>query len=135
MSCSVFMCCFPCPFFFGGRGGRTFSSYCCSYFFWRGVFIRAPQVLFFFWAGVWFFFFLPAKPASFSPWTSEVYATCCSIFLAVAPPCVHADTQRELNLESYLARAWCRLEKLSYAARQAISGSDPTVHRKRWNIR
>ncbi|CAJ1395683.1 unnamed protein product [Effrenium voratum] len=43
-----------------------------------------------------------------------VYATCCSIFLAVAPPCVHADTQRELNLESYLARAWCRLEKLSY---------------------
>eukprot|EP00913_Durusdinium_trenchii_P001448 g1341.t1 len=45
----------------------------------------------------------------------SVYASYCSVFLSVVPPCKHADSGHDVDIHSYCSRAWCRLEKLSYA--------------------
>lgn len=42
------------------------------------------------------------------------YASHCSIFVAVAPACMHSDLALELNVHTYSSRAWCRLEQLGY---------------------
>ncbi|OLP96584.1 hypothetical protein AK812_SmicGene21167 [Symbiodinium microadriaticum] len=44
----------------------------------------------------------------------SVYASYCSVFLSVVPPCIHADTGHNIDINSYASRAWCRLEKLSF---------------------
>ncbi|CAE7213019.1 unnamed protein product [Symbiodinium natans] len=44
----------------------------------------------------------------------SVYASYCSVFLSVVPPCIHSDTGHDIDINSYCSRAWCRLEKLSY---------------------
>ena len=45
----------------------------------------------------------------------SVYASYCSVFLSVVPPCKHADNGQDLDIHSYSSRAWCRLESLSYS--------------------
>jgi hypothetical protein len=45
--------------------------------------------------------------------TLAIYATLCSAFLVVAPPCQHQKYKNKLGVESYLSRIWCRMEKLS----------------------
>ncbi|CAE7660085.1 tubd1, partial [Symbiodinium pilosum] len=43
-----------------------------------------------------------------------VYASLCSALVSVAPNCKHADTGADLNVQTYCARGWCRLELLSF---------------------
>merc|ERR1719461_273806 len=46
--------------------------------------------------------------------TLAVYAAHSAVFVAVTPPCMHADLGVNLDTKSYFNRAWCRLEQLAY---------------------
>lgn len=43
-----------------------------------------------------------------------VYAAHSRVFVAVAPPCPHADLDSTVDFVSYSGRGWCRLEQVAY---------------------
>ncbi|OLP84952.1 hypothetical protein AK812_SmicGene34112 [Symbiodinium microadriaticum] len=57
-----------------------------------------------------------------------VYASRCSVLVAVAPTCTHADTGAEVNLQTYGSRGWCRLELLSYKTGSGLRSGDATIY-------
>ena len=57
----------------------------------------------------------------------SVYASRCSVLVAVAPTCTHVDTGAEVNLQTYGSRGWCRLELLSYKTGSGRRSGDPTT--------
>ena len=55
-----------------------------------------------------------------------VYASLCSALVSVAPNCKHADTGADLNVQTYCARGWCRLELLSFKTGTCKAEDDET---------
>jgi len=58
----------------------------------------------------------------------SVYASRCSLLVAVAPTCMHVDTGAEVNLQTYGSRGWCKLELLSYKTGSGRRSGDPTTY-------
>mmetsp|Transcript_44199 Transcript_44199/g.127889 ORF Transcript_44199/g.127889 Transcript_44199/m.127889 type:complete len:1037 (-) Transcript_44199:121-3231(-) len=52
--------------------------------------------------------------------TLPIFASLASMFVVIAPDCVHADTKAACNFETYRKRMWCRAEAFSFYVRRGV---------------
>jgi len=52
--------------------------------------------------------------------TLPIFAYLASLFVVIAPECVHADTGSQCNFRTYQRRMWCRAEAFSFCCRRGV---------------
>jgi len=63
--------------------------------------------------------------------TLPMYATLSEVFIIVCPTATHADDHSECNKDTYMRRAWCRLEMLAFVCTKGHTGMNIIDSRKR----